>query len=219
MKLTDHGHGSTAGSYRQIRRPGSMRTEAWVSSPEPRRRHADQRGLGPGDGQLGVGGGAPAGVEHSSPDPGGDVDKGCSPMRVRMPAQDSRSAHGLLYLPAVPGGRRKHKHCQGRVDIGPATLTAPEAASRLPRCLPGPQSAWAAGPRLVRRLVTAGSLRLFPASGHLLCLLGKGPPPLDLSWVIHPSGLLGQFSLLLQQCSGIRGSCLQCMRRTRPAGS
>jgi hypothetical protein len=53
--------------------------------------------------------------------------KRCSPMCVRMPAQDSRSVHGLLYLAAVRDDRRRKEHCQGRVDTGPASLTAPEA--------------------------------------------------------------------------------------------
>jgi len=42
----------------------------------------------------------------------------CSPARVRMAAQDSRSAYGLLYPAAVWDDRRKQEHCQGPVDIG-----------------------------------------------------------------------------------------------------
>jgi hypothetical protein len=53
--------------------------------------------------------------------------------RVWMAAQDSRSGHGLLYLAAVRDNRRKQEHCQGRVDIGSASLTAPEAV-RPPSC-------------------------------------------------------------------------------------
>jgi len=53
----------------------------------------------------------------------------CSPGRVRTPAQDSHSAHGLLYLAAVRDDPRQQEHCQGHVDIGPATLTAPEAVA------------------------------------------------------------------------------------------
>jgi hypothetical protein len=58
--------------------------------------------------------------------------------RVLMPAQDSRSACGLLYLAAVRDDRREQEHCQGCVDIDLASLTAPEAVGRLPRCLLGP---------------------------------------------------------------------------------
>ena len=39
-----------------------------------------------------------------------------SPMGVRMPAQDSRSAHGLLYPAAVRADRREQEHCQGMLD-------------------------------------------------------------------------------------------------------
>ena len=53
-----------------------------------------------------------------------------SVVRAWMPAQDSRSAHGLLYLAAVRDDPRQQERCQGRVDIGPATLTAPEAVGR-----------------------------------------------------------------------------------------
>jgi hypothetical protein len=45
--------------------------------------------------------------------------KRCSPMRVRMPAQDSRSAYALLYLPAVRDDWHKQEHCQDHVDIDP----------------------------------------------------------------------------------------------------
>ena len=51
----------------------------------------------------------------------------CSPAHVRTLAQDSRSAHGLLYLAAVRDDEREQEHCQGRIDVGPASLTAPEA--------------------------------------------------------------------------------------------
>jgi hypothetical protein len=54
-------------------------------------------------------------------------------VRVGMSAQDSRSAHGLLYLAAVRDDRCEQEHCQGRVAIGPASLTAPEAVGG-PRC-------------------------------------------------------------------------------------
>jgi hypothetical protein len=40
----------------------------------------------------------------------------CSPWCVRTPAQDSHSAHGLLYLAAVRDHRREQEHRQGRVD-------------------------------------------------------------------------------------------------------
>ena len=45
--------------------------------------------------------------------------KRCSPMRVRMPAQDSRSTYALLYLPAVRDDWHKQEHCQDHVDIDP----------------------------------------------------------------------------------------------------
>jgi hypothetical protein len=34
----------------------------------------------------------------------------CSSPRVQMPAQDSRSAHGLLYFTAVPDGGHHLQH-------------------------------------------------------------------------------------------------------------
>jgi hypothetical protein len=37
---------------------------------------------------------------------------------VLMPAQDGRSAHGLLYLTAVSDNSCQQEDCQGRVDIG-----------------------------------------------------------------------------------------------------
>ena len=43
----------------------------------------------------------------------------CSPARVLVPAQDSCSAHGLLYLTAVPDDLREQEHCQGHLDIDP----------------------------------------------------------------------------------------------------
>jgi hypothetical protein len=54
----------------------------------------------------------------------------CSPARVWATFQDSRSAHGLLYLAAVRDDRREQEHCQSRVDIGSASLMAPEAVDR-----------------------------------------------------------------------------------------
>jgi hypothetical protein len=54
----------------------------------------------------------------------------CSSPRVQTPAQDSRSAHGLLYPAAVRDDQRQHEHCQGGVDISPASLTAPESVGR-----------------------------------------------------------------------------------------
>jgi hypothetical protein len=39
-----------------------------------------------------------------------------SSARVRTPAQDSRSAHGLLYLAAVRDDRRPQEHCPAAVD-------------------------------------------------------------------------------------------------------
>ncbi len=55
--------------------------------------------------------------------------KRCSLARVPMPAQDSHSAYGLLYLAAVRDNWREQEHRQGRVDSGPAH-------SRLRRQLP-----------------------------------------------------------------------------------
>ena len=48
------------------------------------------------------------------------VVKRCSPTRVLMPAQNSRSTHRLLYLAAVRDDWPEREHCQGRVDIGSA---------------------------------------------------------------------------------------------------
>jgi len=62
----------------------------------------------------------------------------CSSPRVWTLAQDSPSAYGLLYLAAVWADWRGQEHRQGRVDINSASLTAPEAVTRLPRCLRGP---------------------------------------------------------------------------------
>ena len=44
--------------------------------------------------------------------------------------QDSRSAHGLLYLAAVWDDGRKQEHCQGRINISSASLATPD------RCKP-----------------------------------------------------------------------------------
>jgi hypothetical protein len=46
----------------------------------------------------------------------------CSLARVRMPAQDSRSAHGLLYLAAVRDDWREQEHRQGTVDTDPSLV-------------------------------------------------------------------------------------------------
>jgi hypothetical protein len=43
--------------------------------------------------------------------------KRCCTARVRLPAHDSRGAHGLLCLAAVTNERREQERCQGRVDI------------------------------------------------------------------------------------------------------
>ena len=75
--------------------------------------------------------------------------KRCSPMRVRMPAQDSRSAYALLYLPAVRDDWHKQEHCQDHVDIDPASLTAPEAVSRAVAWLRLRPGSTALGPHLV----------------------------------------------------------------------
>ena len=44
--------------------------------------------------------------------------KRCSLARALMPAQDSRSVHGLLYLAAVRHGWRQQKRCQVHLDVG-----------------------------------------------------------------------------------------------------
>jgi hypothetical protein len=49
--------------------------------------------------------------------------KRCSLARVRMPAQDSRSAHGLLYLAAVSADWREQEHHQGTVDTDPSLVS------------------------------------------------------------------------------------------------
>jgi hypothetical protein len=43
----------------------------------------------------------------------------CSLARVRMPAQDSRSVRGLLYLAAVSDEWREQEHRQGIIDVDP----------------------------------------------------------------------------------------------------
>jgi Protein of unknown function (DUF4240) len=53
-----------------------------------------------------------------------------SPARVWMAVQDSRSAHGLLYPPAVRDGSCRPEHRQGRVDI--SSFTTVEAHSEGP---------------------------------------------------------------------------------------
>src|SRR5215472_17824854 len=73
----------------------------------------------------------------------------CSSPRVQTPAQDSRSAHGLLYPAAVRDDQRQHEHCQGGVDISPASLTAPEAVDRLAHHLGRPLGERPVGPCLV----------------------------------------------------------------------
>jgi hypothetical protein len=58
--------------------------------------------------------------------------KRCTPMRVLILAQDSRSAHGLLYLTAVRGDICPPEHCHAPVDtyVSLDRLTAPEAVGR-----------------------------------------------------------------------------------------
>ena len=56
----------------------------------------------------------------------------CSLARVRMAAQDSRSAHGLLYLAAVWDDGPEQEHGQGRID----SLDLPQAARTCSRSLP-----------------------------------------------------------------------------------
>ena len=52
-----------------------------------------------------------------------------STARALMPAWGSHCAHELLYLAAVRDDRRVQEHCQGRIDTGPASLAAPQAAT------------------------------------------------------------------------------------------
>jgi DNA-binding transcriptional ArsR family regulator len=49
----------------------------------------------------------------------------CSPARVRMPAQDSRSAHGLLYLAAVWAAVWQLDRCQPRLDTSMGGVPCP----------------------------------------------------------------------------------------------
>jgi hypothetical protein len=72
------------------------------------------------------------------------------------------------------------------------------------------------GPKLVRRFVSAGSRPLFPASGHLLGLISKGPPPFDLGRIVHPLGRPGQVGPLLEQGgvfrrTGLQGTAVRAM--------
>jgi hypothetical protein len=53
--------------------------------------------------------------------------KPCSTVRVRVPAHDRRSTHGLLYPAAVWGDEREQEHHHDCLDIGSASLTALEA--------------------------------------------------------------------------------------------
>src|SRR6266851_5850901 len=46
----------------------------------------------------------------------------CSSPRVRTLAQDSRSAHRLLYLAAVRANRPEQERCQGTVDTDPSLV-------------------------------------------------------------------------------------------------
>jgi len=49
--------------------------------------------------------------------------KRCSLARVPMPAQDSRSAHGLLYLAAVSADWREQEHRQAHFDTDPSFVS------------------------------------------------------------------------------------------------
>ena len=49
--------------------------------------------------------------------------KRCSLARVPMPAQDSRSAHRLLYLTAVRDDRREQEHRQAHLDTDPSLVS------------------------------------------------------------------------------------------------
>jgi hypothetical protein len=53
-------------------------------------------------------------------DPGRD--QTVQPSAVLMSVQGGRSAHGLLYLAAVPDGRRQQEHRQVRLDVGELRL-------------------------------------------------------------------------------------------------
>lgn len=66
-----------------------------------------------------------------------------------MRAQDCRGAHGLLYLTAVWDDWREQERCQGRVDIGLVSLTAPEAMGHQRVQLHQPLCSPDHGPRLV----------------------------------------------------------------------
>jgi len=71
-------------------------------------------------------------------------------MGMRMPAQDSRSAHGLLYLAAVWDDGPEQEHRQGCIDMGSTSLTAPEAVGLSWTYLQEPQADLTLDPLIVR---------------------------------------------------------------------
>ena len=61
----------------------------------------------------------------------GQVSDRCAQFTRQMAAaQDGLYARRLLYLAAAPDAWRRLEHCQGRADIGLASLTALEAVGR-----------------------------------------------------------------------------------------
>lgn len=71
--------------------------------------------------------------------------------------------------------------------------------------------------RFVARLTCLRSRFLLKALRHLLSLIGKGTPPLDLGRIVHPPRMPDEISTFLQQRSGIGRSRMQRMRRSRNA--
>jgi hypothetical protein len=61
-------------------------------------------------------------------------------VRLRVPVQDGRSAHGLLYLAAVQDDQRQQEHCQPRLDVEPSSGTLAVAHSNSSLRLVSPAS-------------------------------------------------------------------------------
>ena len=59
----------------------------------------------------------------------------CSIVRVQVPAQDGRKAHGLLYLAAVLDAGREQGHRQGMVDTDRRSAPANRTEDRPGRWL------------------------------------------------------------------------------------
>jgi hypothetical protein len=70
--------------------------------------------------------------------------KRCSLARVSTPAQDSRSAHGLLYLAPVSADWREQENCQGTVDADPSLVNYRHSVGIVPT--------WAFAPPLSVRI-------------------------------------------------------------------